>query len=176
MKKNGFTLIEILISLAIIAALASISIPAIYNNVMKIEQASTVESAMNGLRQFFVDARAKSVKNEEKFDFVYTRYDGSKIKSLMFTNGTDETIYYTPPQGIRTQLILEIPKPPQIGMNTSFHYILGLFTKFTDTGKPSDRAFEIEGDDEFEIYIKVNDELKGTLYIDKGLPKIEYEN
>ena len=98
------------------------------------------------------------------------------FSSLSFTNGKDETIYYTLPQGFRTDLFLEISQPPKILPNTTFHYILGIFVKLRNIGSPVNRTYEIEGDDEFELYIKTNDELKGTLYIDKGLPKIEYEN
>jgi len=155
MKKNGFTLIEILISLVIIAALASISIPAIYNNVMKIEQASTVESAMNGLRQFFVDARTKSVKNEEAF-----KLSNITSTSLEFVgNQSSETLYYNLPTGIRTNLTLETTPTETLS------YLLGLFLK------ESTDYYEIEND--FQLYVKLEDTIVGTLTIDQGLPVLE---
>src|SRR6056297_3483304 len=105
MKKNGFTLIEMIISLAIIAALAAISFPAIYSNIIRLEEESTVESAMNGLRQFFVDARAKSVKNEEAFMII-----NKTPTSMEFTGKqTNKSIYYSLPAGIRTNLTMTTP-------------------------------------------------------------------
>ena len=157
MKKNGFTLIEILISLAIIAALAGIGIPAIYNNVMNIEQASTVESAMNGLRQFFVDARSKSVNQEIKYEL------SNNTTSLTFTGsaGADD-LHYTLPTGMRTTLTLATE--PASG---TFAYVLGLFLEEKDT------YFEIE--DDFKIILKLsNGETAGTLSIVQGLPVLEY--
>ena len=157
MKKNGFTLIEILISLAIIAALAGIGIPAIYNNVMNIEQTSTVESAMNGLRQFFVDARSKSVNQEIKYEL------SNNTTSLTFTgsSGADD-LHYTLPTGMRTTLTLATE--PASG---TFAYVLGLFLEEKDT------YFEIE--DDFKIIVKLsNGETAGTLSIVQGLPVLEY--
>jgi len=157
MKKNGFTLIEILISLAIIAALAGIGIPAIYNNVMNIEQTSTVESAMNGLRQFFVDARSKSVNQEIKYEL------SNNTTSLTFTGsaGADD-LHYTLPTGMRTTLTLATE--PASG---TFAYVLGLFLEEKDT------YFEIE--DDFKIILKLsNGETAGTLSIVQGLPVLEY--
>jgi len=157
MKKNGFTLIEILISLAIIAALAGIGIPAIYNNVMNIEQTSTVESAMNGLRQFFVDARSKSVNQEIKYEL------SNNTTSLTFTGsaGADD-LHYTSPTGMRTTLTLATE--PASG---TFAYVLGLFLEEKDT------YFEIE--DDFKIIVKLsNGETAGTLSIVQGLPVLEY--
>ena len=157
MKKNGFTLVEILISLAIIAALAGIGIPAIYNNVMNIEQASTVESAMNGLRQFFVDARSKSVNQEIKYEL------SNNTTSLTFTGsaGADD-LHYTLPTGMRTTLTLATE--PASG---TFAYVLGLFLEEKDT------YFEIE--DDFKIILKLsNGETAGTLSIVQGLPVLEY--
>lgn len=157
MKKNGFTLIEILISLAIIAALAGIGIPAIYNNVMNIEQTSTVESAMNGLRQFFVDARSKSVNQEIKYEL------SNNTTSLTFTGsaGADD-LHYTLPTGMRTTLTLATE--PASG---TFAYVLGLFLEEKDT------YFEIE--DDFKIIVKLsNGETAGTLSIVQGLPVLEY--
>jgi len=157
MKKNGFTLIEILISLAIIAALAGIGIPAIYNNVMNIEQASAVESAMNGLRQFFVDARSKSVNQEIKYEL------SNNTTSLTFTGsaGADD-LHYTLPTGMRTTLTLATE--PASG---TFAYVLGLFLEEKDT------YFEIE--DDFKIILKLsNGETAGTLSIVQGLPVLEY--
>jgi prepilin-type N-terminal cleavage/methylation domain-containing protein len=161
MKKNGFTLIEILISLVIIAALASISIPAIYNNVMKIEQASTVESAMNGLRQLFVDARAKSLKNEEAF--TITNATTTSLTSIQFTgNQTNEIIYYSLPAGMRTKLTMTIP----IG---TYSYLLGMFLEDNTT----DSVYEIE--ENYFITIELEDNTTvGTLTIDKGIPITEY--
>ena len=158
MKKNGFTLIEILISLAIIAALAGIGIPAIYNNVMNIEQTSTVESAMNGLRQFFVDARSKSVNQEIKYEL-----SKESDTSLKFTGsaGADD-LHYTLPTGMRTTLTLATE--PASG---TFAYVLGLFLEEKDT------YFEIE--DDFKIILKLsNGETAGTLSIVQGLPVLEY--
>ena len=157
MKKNGFALIEILISLAIIAALAGIGIPAIYNNVMNIEQASAVESAMNGLRQFFVDARSKSVNQEIKYEL------SNNTTSLTFTGsaGADD-LHYTLPTGMRTTLTLATE--PASG---TFAYVLGLFLEEKDT------YFEIE--DDFKIILKLsNGETAGTLSIVQGLPVLEY--
>ncbi|MDN5360627.1 MAG: hypothetical protein PWQ84_1690 [Thermotogaceae bacterium] len=157
MKKNGFTLIEILISLAIIAALASISIPAIYNNVMKIEQASTVESAMNGLRQFFVDGRSKSLTKEIKYEF-----SKESDTSLKFTGsaGADD-IYYTLPTGVRTQL--ELDTTP----DGTFSYLLGMFLKEGST------YYEIE--DNFKLIVKLSDDTPmGTITINEGLPILEF--
>lgn len=157
MNKNGFTLIEILISLAIIAALAGIGIPAIYNNVMNIEQTSTVESAMNGLRQFFVDARSKSVNQEIKYEL------SNNTTSLTFTGsaGADD-LHYTLPTGMRTTLTLATE--PASG---TFAYVLGLFLEEKDT------YFEIE--DHFKIILKLsNGETAGTLSIVQGLPVLEY--
>ena len=158
MKKDGFTLIEILISLAIIAAIAGISIPAIYNNVMKIEQASTVESAMNGLRQFFVDARAKSIKNEEAFTIR-----NANSTSMQFTgNQTNETIYYSLPTGMRTTLTITT-------LDGTYSYLLGLFLEENAT----DSVYEIN--ENYFITVKLEDNTTvGTMTIDKGLPITEY--
>lgn len=156
MKKNGFTLIEILISLAIIAALAGVSIPAIYNNVVKIEQASTVESAMNGLRQFFVDARARSVKNEELFTLTYSNisleFEGSRHGDIL---------YYTLPSGLRTDFSMDITP------SGTFSYLLGLFLK--------DNSSEYGIEKNFKINIKSADDTPfGTLTIVEGLPVLEF--
>ena len=156
MKKNGFTLIEILISLAIIAAIAGISIPAIYSNVMKIEQASTVESAMNGLRQFFVDARAKSISKEIKYELsIHTN-------SLTFAGSeTADNIHYTLPKGVRTKL--ELDTTP----DGTFSYLLGMFLK------ESTNYYEIE--DNFKLIVKlVDDTPVGTLTVNQGLPILEF--
>jgi len=157
MKKNGFTLIEILISLAIIAALAGIGIPVIYSNVMKIEEASTVESAMNGLRQFFVDARSKSVMKEIKYEFSKESDTSIKFTGLAAT----DSIYYTLPTGIRTQLILatETTTGP-------LSYLLGMFLE------EKNNNYEIK--DTFRLLVKVNDTTKGTLTIHQGLPTVEF--
>ncbi|MEA1883399.1 MAG: prepilin-type N-terminal cleavage/methylation domain-containing protein, partial [Thermotogota bacterium] len=139
MKKNGFTLIEILISLAIIAALAGISIPAIYSNVVKIEQASTVESAMNGLRQFFVDARAKSIIKEIKYELSINS------NSLTFTgSAATDSIYYTLPTGVRTQLTLATDTT-----TGPLSYLLGMFLE------EKDDYYEIE--DNYRLLVKVKD-------------------
>ncbi len=165
MKKNGFTLIEILISLAIIAAIAGISIPAIYSNVMKIEQASTVESAMNGLRQFFVDARARSVKNEEAFELIVDDTSYEDLEFLEFKGKRyEDSLYYRLPSGIRTNLTMDITSNDTAPDGT-FTYLLGLFLK--------------EGTDyyitetDFRLYVKLEDTTVGTLTIDKGLPVLE---
>jgi len=155
MKKNGFTLIEILISLAIIAALAGIGIPVIYSNVMKIEEASTVESAMNGLRQFFVDARSKSVMKEIKFEL------SNNTNSLTFTSAEADVLYYTLPSGMRTDLTLEATPAG------TFTYLLGMFLE----EKPT--HYEIE--DNFRVIVKLeNNTPAGTLSIVQGLPVLEY--
>lgn len=157
MKKNGFTLIEILISLAIIAAIAGVSIPAIYNNVMKIEQASTVESAMNGLRQFFVDARSKSIKKEVKYEF-----SKESDTSIKFTGSTSaDDIYYTLPTGMRTQLTLATDTT-----TGPLSYLLGMFLE------EKDDHYEIK--DNFHLLVKINDTTKGTLTIHQGLPTVEF--
>ena len=158
MKKNGFTLIEILISLAIIAAIAGIAIPAIYNNVMKIEQASTVESAMNGLRQFFVDARSKSLTKEIKYEF-----SKESDTSLKVTGNATDTIYYTLPTGVRTKLALATN--PATG---TFSYLLGMFLK------ENTNYYEIE--DNFQVTVKLKDTptVLGTLTIYEGFPKVEF--
>jgi len=160
MKKNGFTLIEILISLAIIAAIAGISIPAIYNNVMKIEQASTVESAMNGLRQFFADARSKSISKENKYEF-----SKESDTSLKFTGSTaTDTIYYNLPEGVRTKLELDITPEATF----SYLYLLGMFLE------EKINYYEIE--DNFRLLVKVSDTttVLGTLTINQGLPTVEF--
>lgn len=158
MKRTGFTLIEIFISLAIIAALAAISIPAIYSNVMRIEEASTVESAMNGLRQFFVDARAKSVKNEEAYTLK-----NITTTSLEFENTAgDQTIYYSLPTGIRTKLTMETT--PTTG---PFSYLLGMFLK--------NNGSEYVIEENFSITVKLDDgENIATLSINQGLPELEF--
>ena len=156
MKKNGFTLIEILISLAIIAALAAISIPAIYSNVMKIEQASTVESAMNGLRQFFVDARSKSITKEINYELSIN------ANSLTFSGSeTADNIYYTLPTGVRTKLTLATETT-----TGTLSYLLGMFLE------EKNDYYEIK--DNFRLLVKVKDTPMGTLTINQGLPTLEF--
>jgi len=157
MKKNGFTLIEILISLAIIAALAGIGIPVIYSNVMKIEQASTVESAMNGLRQFFVDARSKSLTKEIKYELTK-----ESDTSLKFTGNATDTNYYTLPTGVRTKLELDISPA------ASLSYLLGMFLE------EKEDHYEIE--EHFQLTVKSKDDttVLGTLTINQGLPKVVF--
>jgi len=163
MRREGFTLLEIMIALAIIAALAAISIPAIFNAVMKIEEESVVESAMLGLRQFFVDARAKSVMNEERFEFEEVD------NTLKFTGVfSSETIHYSLPSGLRTDLEMEATP---VG---TFSYVLGLFIKET-TDK---YVIEDNLEDGFAVTVQLEDgaefENGATmvrLSIIEGLPK-----
>ena len=160
MRREAFTLIEIMIALAIIAALAAISIPAIYDAVMDIEEESVVESAMLGLGQFFVDARAKSVMNEKPFEF-----EEVDDTSLKFSYRTD-TILYSLPSGMRTNLTLKM-EPTVDG---TFSYVLGMFLY---EGKTANK-YVIE--DNFKLFVKLQEEdtTMGTLTINEGLPELEY--
>ena len=163
MRREAFTLLEIMIALAIIAALAAISIPAIYDAVMDIEEESVVESAELGLRQFFVDARAKSVMNEERFEF------GEVDGTLKFTGVVSgETIHYSLPSGLRTDLEMEATPAG------TFSYVLGMFIKET-TDK---YVIEDNLEDGFAVTVQLEDgaefENGATmvrLSIIEGLPK-----
>src|SRR6056297_2823843 len=67
--RDGFTLIEMLLALAILAVLSAISFPYVYHAVMGIRLDSIIESASLSVRQLIVDARTRSIKENTVYEF-----------------------------------------------------------------------------------------------------------
>jgi len=74
--RDGFTLIEIMIALSVLAIIAALSGPFLYNTVMGIKVDSLVESAALGIRQLIVDARTQSIRENRVYKFVPELDDG----------------------------------------------------------------------------------------------------
>ena len=74
--RDGFTLIEIMIALSVLAIIAAISGPFLYNTVMGIKVDSLVESAALGIRQLIVDARTRSIRENRVYKFDSELDDG----------------------------------------------------------------------------------------------------
>ncbi|HPJ89050.1 MAG TPA: prepilin-type N-terminal cleavage/methylation domain-containing protein [Thermotogota bacterium] len=155
-SRNGFTLIEIIIVLVITAILALLAMPSVYNAVVKIEKESTIESAAVGLNQFFIDARARSIRDEARYDLYKTGDD-----SLSFRNVNDASldISYQLPGGLRTKL--EFSDNP-----ATYSYLMGFFCE----KKPS--YYEVQQD--FQLYLLTADSTVVTLSVSNGSSKVVY--
>jgi len=154
-KRNGFTLIEIIVVLVIMAVLALIAMPAIYNAVVRIEKESTIESAAVGLNQFFIDARSRSIQDEARYELERS------VDSLTFKNIDDPSldIRYQLPGGLRTKL--KFSETP-----SNYSYLMGFFCE-----QKSD-YYEIK--ENFKLYLLTTDSTVATLSINNGLSKVEY--
>jgi type II secretory pathway pseudopilin PulG len=160
MKKEGFTLIETMIVILIIITLGLISMPTIIQSVIKIEKDASIESAALNLRQFFIDARSKSILNET----IYT-VEIIDNKHMTFTpeNINLDPIKFTAPSGIRSSVSLE-QNPIQ---DATYSYILGMFTIFSATKNVHIPI------DTYSITILINNLPEATVTVENGYPKFE---
>ncbi len=159
MKRKGFTLIEMLIVILIIMTLSAVSMPVIIQSVIRIEKEASIESAALALRQFYIDARSKSLQSESAYHL--TIFDDKK--SMRFTEDASpisRTINFTIPSGIRSNVILE--QSPE----ATYSYILGIFVK-----KENNRYIPVNTP--YSMTININGEPEATVTIDKGYPKFE---
>jgi len=166
--RSGFTLIETLIALTIIALIAAISVPYLYIAVKRIQTNSIIESTTLGLRQFFVDARVNSIVENTKYTFSYEESNHSF--TFAPSDGDLSAITYTVPGDF--EKVAQIEKSPQSGTydltseDEKYYFFKGLFV----TDDPVGYKLITES---FGIKIKAKDSninaIERSVILTKGL-------
>jgi len=118
--RDGFTLIEIMIALGVLAIISAIAAPFLYDAVIGIKAETVVESAALGIRQLIVDARTRSIKENRVYQFNYSS-DNNEFSFK--TEDNSYSISYTHPAEFSRYARLE----PQGMLDSNSFFVKGLF-------------------------------------------------
>lgn len=155
MRQDGFTLIEVLITITIISILASILVPISNLAVQRSKEMElrqnlrTIRAAIDDYKKAFDDGRIKKNIGDSGYpvDLITLEQGVSDIKS---------------PDGRKVRFIRRIPKDPfDEGHAVEPHETWGLRSYQSDPDAP------MEGDDVYDVYSKAEGTaIDGTLYRD----------
>jgi len=156
MRKDGFTLIEMILVLSIIALIATVSLTAIRSILKNIEIESTVINATQGILLTLNKARLESVINETYVPVVYENnvltYDSSDIRAYSLT---DKVSLHATPN------LSQSPFTPSATMG----FYLGFFVEEATSN------LILKNELNFLLISNENDAIRREIIIEKGLPR-----
>jgi len=159
--RKGFTFVETMFVLAIIGIVAGISLPVVVEAVKELETQSLLDSAVYGLRQFFVDVRSESIMNPNVYSF-----NNDSSQQLSFSgSGGGKDFRYTLPEGLMQEASLEV----EAKQEEKLCYVMGYFLY----EKPQFFEFPDPEKREFHVKLLLGETVAATLSIENGLPSVE---
>src|SRR6056297_1799498 len=161
MKRSGFTIIEIIIVMAITSALIAVSFSSLYTTMKKAEIESTISNVAEGVINLLQESRMESAKKEI---YIEVNYETDQNR-LSYTTDSNAKYYQLPKQYelVPEQISDGIPfsgTPNQTG------FYLGYFVE-EDTD-----SMEIKDAYTFLIQSLDKNDITREVRIDKGMPFI----
>jgi len=163
--RKGFTFVETMFVLAIIGIVAGISLPVVVEAVKELETQSLLDSAVYGLRQFFVDVRSESIMNPNVYSF-----NNDSSQQLSFSgSGGGKDFRYTLPEGLMQEASLEV----EAKQEDKLCYVMGYFMYKLSEGNKTFFKFPDPEKREFHVKLLLGETVAATVSIVNGLPVVE---
>ena len=123
-NKKGFTIVELVIVIAVIAILVAALIPTFSGVIEKANKSSDLQAARNSFTNYYANLEGKNMESLDKSIFVFK---GANNYSYVIAKGAVETTAYNSKEEAETHALTETEAAPTgFKYNASFETVPGI--------------------------------------------------